>query len=1117
MDQVEVQNKGLDALKMLNNAVTTSRLYPSEAPQVANAIDRGFAGLRNFLESYTNLEFSIVNNEPQLCGEKLSPEVLASFPNLVIYRQLSLLEVNCLILNENVDRFAFGQLLTVLTASAEKIKKLGGGLQYITSLGLVGFFSVSSEDESGPNSAGSSGEDKIKKSVKVRPELVACLLGKDDRPLIVEELHSKMVFPDQCVMIMAAGIGKILQGIQKKKRILATPLFPELLKNGDSLINEEHKAEVTMKLAEFLAASLKETALCVLMSQEFSDSFADNFYESLIGSLPAEKLGAVIVVFREQIARYNKEGGDTKQVEFFGRVMNRLISSEKGKQYLSTEKARSLIRGGEKERTKKRLEAGISGLLAGRMEVLENEELLHHLPGTVRQLLRGENRDYVPKLITYIRLHLNKVEGEQRAKVIESLVAIAERLLEDEEYELLNLIVELLIAETRRSNISEKVFERKISLLQAVMQNNWRLKEYEKGDRILNLFYQMRSKRIDRPESLRTIVARIQDSNINRSSLPRLLTECLADPENDTLRYRMVLQGPVAIRFMVETLINAEESDERLKLIDVLTSVGTFTPGVVKERLQGHMPWFGKRNLLKLLGETGAEEDAEIAIPYLHHSDFRVQREAFLCIYRIGGRKRKTIFLSVLDESPVPIQIQIVEAFAGFCDREIALKLGEILSDSTGDTGSNREKMVLATIKTLERCPCDESIQAIEAFLAGRKLKANRDISDPIWAAAEKAGVYLENEMREARKRHVQASQLRKNALITAAGVKRAIAGHRNITGLPQEQLIRSLLAKDDKDGAVKELLSLIEKTAKSRNIPQAEQLREWLVEIDGTDLGMGLRAIEIIEKEKSVGVMRDHLDVWDALYDYLTTEEFGELTEGLIKESYQPGELIVSQGALQRALFFINSGKVKLYFSEKAGEVLINTMGPGEIFGTDVFFNASIWTMSIGAVEAASISVLRFDRLHQWKENFPALEAKLKAFCDQFDDSEKIMKDFAKDRRRFTRFKLSGEVKTILLDSRKRRIGYVVETELMDISRGGLSYKVVLDNVDNVKHLLGHRVQVDMCTGGSPDDIIEKEGDIIALKNSPGGETYSVHVKFSEQLETPLMDKIVRWYQPAS
>jgi hypothetical protein len=108
MNQIELQAKRVEALKLFNNTIVTSRLYPPEAPQVSTAVDRGYNGIKLYLREHGELTYSMENEKPCLCGQLLEHEVLDSFSNLVVYRQLRLLGLSQLVLSSEMDRFAFG-------------------------------------------------------------------------------------------------------------------------------------------------------------------------------------------------------------------------------------------------------------------------------------------------------------------------------------------------------------------------------------------------------------------------------------------------------------------------------------------------------------------------------------------------------------------------------------------------------------------------------------------------------------------------------------------------------------------------------------------------------------------------------------------------------------------------------------------------------------------------------------------------------------------------------------------------------------------------------------------------------------------------------------------------
>jgi CRP-like cAMP-binding protein len=1113
MNQIELQGKSIEALKSFNNTIVTSRLYPPEAPQVATVVDRGYKGIKLYIRLHGELKYSLKGGVPYLCGQPLKQEVLDLFPNLVIYRQLRLLGLSQLVISSEMDRFAFGQLLAVFNASAEKIRIEGGGPEYITSLGLASYFpdEVEELDNSSANE-GHSNELTPRKLVMVRPEIVACLFGKDKRPVVESELRIKMAIRETAIDILAAGVAHILQDIQQKNMIVASQNFPLILKKAETLIETNNRAEIALGLAKILVESLKDPALCVLLAQEYPDGFGTMVYDGLIAFLTTEKLSGIMNIFKEQLVQARRSGGaDSSQVQCLGKALMLLMNSKKGKHLLSAEKARNIIREGERERKKRRLESGIRGFLQGNISLLKSEELVDFLPHAVRQLQKNTGGKDVALLLSGMVASLKECAEDVKEPLLKSMITIGENLLVDGQWSHVELILEPLMEEVRKGGPGDVIMEKAITLLQQVMQKSWQDGQNDRGDRILSLFHQIRSGQLHHTASIKTIVAKVQDRGIRRATLPQLLAECLAAPKDERLSYRLILQGPVALRFLVESLINTDNASDHLKIIDLLTYSPNFLPSVIHERLQEHMPWYAKRNLIKLLGETGNKEDAESILPYLRHDDFRVQRETFLTLYKIAGSSRKQLLLRALEESSESIMIQVVSSLANFCDSEVAGKLVELLASHEQFGDGNRNELLLQLLDTLGRCPCLPAQKGVSAFLQTRGQRATRKISEQVWAAAEKALNFLHDELQETRKKHVQASQLRKNALKQAAKLNKTAVTQRVVTGLSQEQAVRTLLANGNKTAAAEQLLELIERAARLRNFVQAEKLREWLIEIDSAALSQIVQAAEIIDREKIASIDKSHLEIWSELYDILTTDEFSAVYHALKHKKYENEEIIVSQGTLQGSLFFINSGKVKLYFDDQGSEVIINTMGRGRIFGEGAFFEASAWTFSVAAIGTAEISILKLDAMQEWVESFPGLEAKLHTFCKRFEKIEDFIKRSSNDRRTYKRYRIAGRVATTLLDNRNRDIGTSFMAELFDISEGGISFLVQIPPKENSHLLLGRKIQLKLPRRAESGDSIVLVGDVLAAKDNHVVENdYSLHMKFDNLLDQKQLHDIV-------
>ncbi len=1112
MGQIVPQSKSVEALKAFNNAIVTSRLYPPETPQVANAVERGYKGIQMFLREQGKLSFSFQGSSPSICGVPLDQETLDSFPNLIVFRQLRMMGLPKLQIGAEMDRFAFGQLLAVFIATPEKIKNGGGGLPFITGLGLADYFPEVDEEGRSEEADEISDEEEsqARRTVKVRPELVAGLCGLETRTPVEDELAERMKRPETATELLMASIAFILADIQKKKSIFASPLFSLMLRKAQESIGENDRNEVAAQLARVLAENLREPAICVLMAQEYPEGFGALCYDRLVASLKPEALGSVFAILREQSTRAQSGDSSGPRVEFFGKVLDRLANTGRGRQFLSAEKARAIINEGEKARRQKRLEAGVQGLLQGNISLLQSEELVQWLPTAVMQMLSsGENPGILVRSMA--DFFFSKNEGKREA-LLRSMVVIGERFAAVDHWDLVDLLIEPLVQAVCRPSASDALIEKIVAFLHIVMQNSWQRGDLDRGDKILNIFFRLRTGQMGDSKAVKAIVGKVQDRGIQRTRFPELLASCLAAPKDEALGYRLALQGPVAIRFLVEALINTDKTADRLRIIDLLTSCRSFLVPIILERLPEHMPWFGKRNLIKLLGEAGGEADAESVLPYLRHEDFRVQREAFLCIYRIAGKRRKELLLAALADSSELIKMEIVAALAGLCDSEVAVQLSLMLNDYEFFSERNRADILIKVLEALGRCGCEEALAGVQEFLQLQAVRtARKKIPEQVFACAEKVLNTLESDLQENRKKHVQATQLRKIAMKQAAKRGKTGKAERIITGTQQEQAVRTLLARGDVAGARDQLLQLIEKTAKSRNFTQADHLREWLIEFDPSAFSQIIQAAEIIDREKAAAINKSHLEIWSGLYDILSTEEFSTLYHSLKHKSFRSDEVIVTQGTLQTSLFFINSGKVKLYFEGQGHERLIRTMGSGEIFGAGAFFDASVWTVSVASVGASEISILKLDKLEEWQEEYPGLAPKLQDFSRKFERMQEFIEQSVGDRREHERHRLSGRVSTMLLDNHERSVGVSSMVELFDISLGGLSYQARVSQKDFARLLLGRKVQVKLPLGEKDGEVVTVMGDILAVKSTYAVENdYSVHVHLDKELDSQQMLAII-------
>jgi len=151
------------------------------------------------------------------------------------------------------------------------------------------------------------------------------------------------------------------------------------------------------------------------------------------------------------------------------------------------------------------------------------------------------------------------------------------------------------------------------------------------------------------------------------------------------------MQGPVAARFLLDTLITSDRRADRIRLLKILSELGTELVPVLLERLPDPMPWYGKRNIIRLLAETGAENDVKAILSYTSHEDLRVQQEVLQCIVRIGKASTGRYLLEVLPEAEVETKVQVLKNLRRVADESVVAPLANLLKECRLYSASERK------------------------------------------------------------------------------------------------------------------------------------------------------------------------------------------------------------------------------------------------------------------------------------------------------------------------------------------------------------------------------------------------------------------------------------------
>jgi CRP-like cAMP-binding protein len=104
-----------------------------------------------------------------------------------------------------------------------------------------------------------------------------------------------------------------------------------------------------------------------------------------------------------------------------------------------------------------------------------------------------------------------------------------------------------------------------------------------------------------------------------------------------------------------------------------------------------------------------------------------------------------------------------------------------------------------------------------------------------------------------------------------------------------------------------------------------------------------------------------------DTLGRFMPDKAWEVLAQYLSPEKVERGHVLIAQGALDRTLYFVESGVLRVHYGSRNGELQIALLGPGAVVGEGSFFSQIPRNATVQAMQAATLWALtpsRFDSL---------------------------------------------------------------------------------------------------------------------------------------------------------
>lgn len=312
---------------------------------------------------------------------------------------------------------------------------------------------------------------------------------------------------------------------------------------------------------------------------------------------------------------------------------------------------------------------------------------------------------------------------------------------------------------------------------------------------------------------------------------------------------------------------------------------------------------------------------------------------------------------------------------------------------------------------------------------------------------------------------------------------------------------------------AVKKLFDAIVYYANQCNFDRAQELYDKMVFEAPTAVNAIVKSAEFIEQRRKTAMDPEIIRPWADLFNQFTAAEAAAFYFALRDFVVKANQPVFQQGSCDTRLYFINSGQLKLkYFDYEARKnVIITTLRSGDIAGIETFFTLTNHTTNLVAAEESKILYLEKSDYQKIVVGNTGIEAKLFRYCESKQIQSHQDQPETMGRRAYQRYK--AELTAILrrIDQNGRPAGEFLEGKIVDISAGGVGYRVKNLKIGEAASLHNSRILIAATYSKYGLNYeLKKIGRVVSLKFHPMGEC-SVHVQFEEPVDEDRVIEIAQ------
>ncbi len=647
MTKTEIQQKILEAIVILSTAIKNLRLYPPSSSIIVNVVDKLQDTFLEIFAQETAVDLAesekrlLVNGEALPLKDQERPQVVSLVGLLINF------EIKSITFQRGMSKEELLAFLELMVLSPQDASWPDGGLPAALEARQVSHILTNLKVYIAKDQ-----DSQLLASLDIKDEEIVKYMTEayPDQDFDVDKIRDMAKDEDWVSRIFQSGMAQIM----KDRGTVGSSILTQSMMSMFSVLDKVTSRLDQERICELIAKSIADLdpeMISLIMSQNVEGLFGGNLFQQVIDQMNEEKFEGVA---QQMYAAAQGEAADgtllTANREAAQAAHRRLLGSQKGAQLQKKMEARRAAELTEQERDKVLLHEQAQQIIQGSDDLFLKDGFPESLSSISRQLLAGGEQALAGALLDRVTSALESDIQNIRDQAAAALVEIINTFPADQQLDqvrkIAGPIMEWIGRETTASRAYRNIcFWQKELVKDHVLRGN-----FADAIPILEVFNRIHAGLLDKNDTIDAIAADTLRELASGEVLTILFDELDNNRQSKQLEAGRVLVrlGDVPLNRLLDRLREVEDTNERVRILQIITDIGTMAIPAVRERIQGDEPWYYLRNLAYLLGKVGTEASVYVLQPLLLNNDSRVREEALKSLHRTGGKDRGPLLMSIL-------------------------------------------------------------------------------------------------------------------------------------------------------------------------------------------------------------------------------------------------------------------------------------------------------------------------------------------------------------------------------------------------------------------------------------------------------------------------------------